>query len=286
MSPPKELEATSDNEGNRNRSRSTATAALQSSTPINYQKILMRFYLATFLLFSLIGIGNQVELPSENYFADKGNLFNQYFVKLGWAWTFWPLLVYIPYTSYKVFRDQSGPVIIDGMIRWAIGSAYWYMMTQWCFGPSVFDRIYHHWPWASCSEESLRNHHLCHSYGHQWDSFDVSGHCFLLLHSSLVLWEEIRASRWSLSAQGLWRRTRCCQRFDPFEMIMILFFSALLFLWYWMLIVTCVYFHTWSEKLVGVGFGFAYWALSYCFLFKRNTPLFSMPLTHKILHIQ
>jgi len=74
----------------------------------------------------------------------------------------------------------------------------------------------------------------CKVAGGKWSGgHDLSGHVFLLTHASLFLWSELLPIL-SLSGAAGW------------ESVGVL---ALLGLWWWMLLMTGVYFHTWLEKV-------------------------------------
>lgn len=74
----------------------------------------------------------------------------------------------------------------------------------------------------------------CKLAGGSWNGgHDLSGHVFLLTHASLFLWSEVTPV---LSRSGALEG----------ETIGVL---ALLGLWWWMLLMTGVYFHTWREKV-------------------------------------
>jgi hypothetical protein len=61
------------------------------------------------------------------------------------------------------------------------------------------------------------------------------------------------------------------------ERFLVIFMLALMSLWLWMLVVTSVYFHTWTEKVLGVALGMAFWRFSYAhyyMLFSINPTIF------------
>ncbi|KAL8935610.1 MAG: hypothetical protein Q9216_005336, partial [Gyalolechia sp. 2 TL-2023] len=102
-----------------------------------------------------------------NYFALKKNVFNQYFVKVGWFWfsTAWAVWVGVGVgmvkKAGKVERGRVVEVVDDedekslnsldeGLVltpqrlrslgRWAVTTVWWMLVTQWCFGPALIDR--------------------------------------------------------------------------------------------------------------------------------------------------
>lgn len=198
-----------------------------------YQSDLLRFYL--FLIIVGTIAGELVNLPTF-YLTEKKNVFNQVFVKKGWAWTMILLLFLI--ASCKSSRLGSLKKLFGA-------TAYWFLITQWTFGPSLLERIYK--TIGSCSLLHLKEFHLCHEGGGEWSGLDISGHCFLLLHSSLLIWEMLLKSRSNFQLKNG-----------------ILLFSGILLLWLlilWtiMLIVTVLYYHDITEKILGSILGFGYW---------------------------
>lgn len=229
----------------------------------SYQRVLLGFYPLVVILASLLG--EYEHLPREHFFTDKRNFLNRYFVKFGWAWTVLPLTGFICLHRYTQPRGPTSPSLRRSLLLIALCTCYWVCMTQWFFGPSLFSRIFHHWPWALCSHPAHDEHHTCTSNGHEWLSFDVSGHCFLLILGSLLLWEELR-SRYRLV-------------FKKWNVGVRLLFSLnviVLFLWTWMLIVTCLYYHTWNEKLLGTCFGLVGWLLFYDKTYHRRCRLVTL----------
>ncbi len=198
-----------------------------------YQSDLLFFY--SFLIIFGTITGEVFNLPIF-YLTEKSNLLNQIFVKRGWAWTF-ILLCFLRVNS-PGSRSRSLKKLFSATI-------YWFLITQWTFGPSLLERIYKYI--GSCSLLHLKEFHLCYEGGGEWDGLDISGHCFLLLHSSLLIWEELISSRSYL-------------KYGPVLFCGILLI-LLLILWAVMLIVTVLYFHSMIEKVLGAVLGFGFWFL-------------------------
>ena len=108
---------------------------------------------------------------------------------------------------------------------------------------------------GSCSNQLIYDIKQCKNANYLWSGFDISGHCFLLLHSSLLLLEEI-------SPLLLQNHTAKSNR--NFKRNIVSFGGVLLvFLWYVLLLSTCFYFHTILEIYAGSVLGFGYWGLMY-----------------------
>ncbi|KPI44444.1 uncharacterized protein AB675_8412 [Cyphellophora attinorum] len=69
-----------------------------------------------------------------NYFAGKGNLVNQYFVKLGWLWT--TLAFTLLQLTTRPPASSKQKHYVQAAIRYAIVTTSWYLVTQWFFGPA------------------------------------------------------------------------------------------------------------------------------------------------------
>jgi hypothetical protein len=218
------------------------------------------FYVLTVVLGSIYGSYRQKSLPTSetswlNWFniTHKSNLFNQYFVKFGWFWTSLIFLIY----AMKVIHVNNRVQAAKSVIRWILATLYWYFITQQFFGPSIIDRIFV-FTGGRCydkyhSETKVYEAYICKSGGGRWSGgYDLSGHCFLLIHASLLLWEEIsaftyRPENWEIAREK--------------EKIISGILGFFLLLWWFMLGVTAIYFHDFSEKLTGTILGVLYWAL-------------------------
>lgn len=93
-----------------------------------------------------------------NYFARKNNVFNVYFVKIGWLWTtlaFISILLFQPAfrpsptcrpPPSQAQQQQPQPTrlrrSLQALLRFTLATAVWYLTTQWCFGPAIIDRSF------------------------------------------------------------------------------------------------------------------------------------------------
>ncbi|VDO52428.1 unnamed protein product [Haemonchus placei] len=112
-------------------------------------------FLAFVALLSLVS--SFVTLDNSLYIVQKHSVFNQYGVKLGWMWTCFTVGPFIWFSSRAHHRTDSfgGSGIRCDIIR--------YSRT------------------------------MCKEKGGVWiPGFDISGHCFLLIYSMLVMAEEIK----------------------------------------------------------------------------------------------
>lgn len=176
---------------------------------------------------------------NSSYFSQKHNIFNVVFVKYGWLWTTLVFLVHL--SRVRASRSKA-------LLRWGIATVWWILITQWCFGPPIMDRAFLVTGGACKTlNDDLANSRTgmttpvrimtgatCKIQGGKWSGgHDLSGHVFLLTHASLFLWSELLP----FLKAGLW---------GGFENSAVYF---ILGMWWWMLLMTGIYFHTWIEKV-------------------------------------
>ena len=175
----------------------------------------------------------------DHFFASRSNLLNKYFVKLGWGWftpAFW--------LSVWARRPRN---MLKSALNYCLGTTYWLLFTQWLRGPPLMDRIFLS-TGGSCELEvsdvikQVSSSSACRKAGGVWvGGHDPSGHVFILVHTSMLLWTEllpsIRAKRHSM-----------------LELAAPL---VLMSLWAGMLFTTSLYFHSILEKMTGLIFGSA-----------------------------
>ncbi|KAJ2553387.1 hypothetical protein EV175_002960 [Coemansia sp. RSA 1933] len=191
--------------------------------------------------------------------ADKHNPLNSYLAKLAWGWTS-ALFV----AALAVCAPTRAPAASAlHAARYALASLYWVAMVRWFFGPPLLDRLFV-LTGGSClidhadSAPSISSLGACRTAGGRWaGGHDVSGHCFLLLHSALFLAEEVLSPLLALppapspSAIIIVRRTVAAAA------------AALICVWAVMLFFTAKYFHGAAELLSGSLVGVGYWAPLY-----------------------
>uniref|UniRef100_A0A0N5APM1 FIT family protein n=1 Tax=Syphacia muris TaxID=451379 RepID=A0A0N5APM1_9BILA len=184
--------------------------------------------------------GDPFQLTTNFYFAKKQNLLNEFGVKLGWFWTLLLLVPFI-YITTKA-HGKNTYVVLDRFVIFE-------RRTGRCYG----------------SEQSSRSN--CRTDGGKWiPGFDISGHCFLLIYSSLIICEESHAFRnipYVYEKGSTSRRTK--QSLNEVFTIKIYFLLlfALHLIWDFELIVTTLCYHHIHHKLVGAAFGIACWYFTY-----------------------
>lgn len=148
-----------------------------------------------------------------NYFARKNNIFNLYFVKIGWVWltvAFASLLLSQPVynSSFPSSQQQQQARFrrtLQAIFRYTIATTVWYSMTQWFFGPAIIDRGFlvtggkceqaldqmgraASDQTTSVQVDALFTAAACKAAGGAWrGGYDISGHVFMLVLATAVL---------------------------------------------------------------------------------------------------
>ncbi|OXB71847.1 UNVERIFIED_CONTAM: hypothetical protein H355_008869 [Colinus virginianus] len=239
------------------------------------------------LLLGLVVLGSALkdgELVPETPMRNKRNVLNVYFVKVAWAWTFWLLLPFIGVTTYLFARSKFfyGPTksVLAALRRLSallVGTAVWYVCTE------LFMYIENLTGTCSASSDLSEAHQLyttkqdCHQNNGIWNGFDISGHCFLLSYCTLMIVEEMAV----LEGLSIDRNARL-------RVVINSLFISLCFLtviWVFMFLCTTLYFHDFSQKLLGALVGLAAWYATYrvWYLkpFSPGLPLPNTPLSSK-----
>lgn len=269
--------------------------------PTLLEAALLAIYPATLILGSLFSylsphVNNTLYSPSQqsfpphlapSYFARKKNIFNLYFVKVGWLWTTFALLLFI--LTHPSFGRPLYPALtarrLKATLRWLGATAVWVLVTQWCFGPPLIDRSFR-LTGGVCEmlddqgqvqrmsrEREVLTHAACRVIGGQWKGgHDISGHVFLLILGSALLWMEVlpvllgarglREERRVLMADG--RTVTAAVEKAEVEGAVVAekesevvaglgtkFAVGVVALSWWMLLMTAAFFHTWFEKFTG-----------------------------------
>lgn len=202
-------------------SSSTATSQQRNPTflPTPIESALLLAYpvlLAFGTLFSLLNptVRNAAYDPAQQahvqdaalspgYFARKSNIFNVFFVKRGWAWVTLAFFVFL-FTHPAVARAGDGLRVRGrAVLRWALVTGWWVLVTQWCFGPALIDRSFR-FTGGKCDIAGARIEGgdagpkdfvtgvACKAAGGKWwGGHDISGHVFLLVLGSYFLLQEV-----------------------------------------------------------------------------------------------
>ena len=259
--------------------------------PTRLEALLLAIYPTTLLLgsiFSTISPATrsapysadaQSHVPefAPSYFAQKKNVFNVYFVKVGWFWTTAAFFV------FWIFHPGFGAALsrrrIRALARYTVVTLWWVFVTQWFFGPPLIDTMFR-FTGGQC--ELLRDEEkrermsdtrefvtaaTCKAVGGSWKGgHDISGHVFLLILGSSLLWfeflpaltrmEGLRDGRLITMLNGktasVTLEKELVQPEGDVTARGVKFALGVAGLMWWMLLMTAAYFHTWFEKFTGL----------------------------------
>lgn len=212
-----------------------------------------------------------------SYFARKKNVFNVYFVKVGWFWTTVAFAMFV--TFHPGFGSGISGRRVRAVLRYATVTTWWCFLTQWCFGPPLIDRGFR-FTGGMCEilrdpaeREEMSNTKefitaaTCKAVGGTWKGgHDISGHVFLLILGSALLWleflpaltrmEDLRDGRLITLADGkvasvAVEKEKVKEEGDATTRG-VKFALGVAGLMWWMLLMTAAYFHTWFEKFTGL----------------------------------
>ena len=219
--------------------------------------------------------------PSQapSYFAKKSNFLNVGFVRVGWFWTSLAASCFIMLHSTT---GPSGALVLTprrlrGLLRIGLCTLWWLLITQWFLGPSLMDRVFT--ASGGFCEEKLNEDGswgidgkgsavdilagaTCKLSGGIWQGgHDLSGHVFLLVLGSAMLWQEMLPLIMALLGAGERRtllgkkgreriRDAATLEQETIELGGTVKFGLLILVLCWfMLFNTAAYFHTWPEKV-------------------------------------
>lgn len=244
-------------------------------------------YFGALILCSLLKDFNM--LNSRFYLAQKSNFINQYFVKMGWAWTLavctpFVIMSSIVYTGFNLnhIRKHVGRLLVATFI--------WFTFT------SLFDVIDSNT--GSCLKGEIKNKLECKSSRNEWvNGFDISGHVFILMHSLFLMLEEVKIfNQWEQFHKKLEEKLRkditadqlspesedAIERAEywyikltPYLKINFIVMALLALLWECMLLTTCLFFHTIMHKLLAACFAVGCWFITYKTWYADKNLLFS-----------
>lgn len=238
-------------------------------------------YLGSLFIISLIG--DFMPYP-KTYFARSDNLFNVYFVKMGWAWTLVLSSPFLFMTSYTLCCGDIQKLIKNHLPRILIATFFWFVWTKLF---NIIENAYGH-----CNNRKFDTKSTCLKAGAFWNGFDISGHAFILIYSSLVLieearpivgWEYIREhirneehnrAAGEKSSTNPLRNLKdndirtlkvLYEKYTPAIRTLFIGVTVLQLLWDIMLVCTMLYFHKMIEKVLSGIFAILTWYFCYRF---------------------
>ncbi|CAN8190942.1 unnamed protein product [Coccothraustes coccothraustes] len=242
------------------------------------------------LLLAIAVLGSALkdsDLVPDTPLQNKRNPLNVYFVKVAWAWTLWLLLPFITLTTYELGRSKflygrtrSALLVLRRLGALLVGTAVWYLCTE------LF--IYIENLTGECSLRGkpsqpgqpprlYASKRECQQDGGAWNGFDISGHCFLLSYCAMMILEELAV----LEALAIDHSSKLRVVID----VLLVSLCSLTLIWVFMFLSTALYFHDFSQKLLGVLIGLGAWYGTYRFWylkpFSPGLPLPNIPLSSK-----
>ncbi|XP_047534579.1 acyl-coenzyme A diphosphatase FITM2 [Vanessa atalanta] len=237
-------------------------------------------YLGALFLLSLIA--DVLTFP-KSYFSRSDNIFNQYFVKLGWFWTLFLTVPYVFLTSYTTCCGKRKIIFTGHLLRLLIATVFWYTWT------TIFNII--ETKYGRCNSKQFDDKVTCLKNGHFWNGFDISGHCFILIYSSLILIEEARAiNGWerikdyirdeiyyrsvndkspsvnplrNIKTDELNILKTSYEKFTPYVRAFLIVIALFQLLWDVMLVSTILYYHIMVEKFISGIIAILTWFVTY-----------------------
>ncbi|RNA36255.1 FIT family protein CG10671-like [Brachionus plicatilis] len=233
--------------------------------PVN---IKVGIYLMALIICSVI---KDFKIISPTYYlAYKNNIFNKFFVKIGWGWTLAVLTPFVIMTS-SIYNCFNLIQIKNHLIRIFVATFFWFTFT------SVFEYIDSQTGY--CAKNEYRSKMSCKINKEEWlNGFDISGHIFLLMHSLFLMNEEIKVfSSWTKIYDNLEKRENLessnerfyrkakdlHKKLTPFVNFNFVLIGLLALLWEVMLLSTCLFFHTILHKLLAAFCAIGLWFLTY-----------------------
>lgn len=233
-------------------------------------------YYCTIIIGSLL---QSLNLTPNSYFASKKNIFNVYFVKIGWAWTIGLLVPLICLNLRK--KLSTIEIVSQHLSRLLVASIFWFMWTK------LFVTIELYTGECQDSNHSVTTYSACKKAGLQWTiGHDISGHVFLLMYSLLMINEEIRAyvCGGKTSTDALETEPQTFDRLVTMIHATLPFLLACLtIIWELMLLSTSLYFHTMLHKIEAALIATFSWYITYQIWYQPNSTHVFVPATPKTI---
>ncbi|XP_011310002.1 FIT family protein CG10671 [Fopius arisanus] len=209
--------------------------------------------------------------PPKTYFARSDNIFNRYFVKWGWGWLLSVIIPWVMLTGYTIACGKRS-IVVRHILRVVVATFFWYLWTKlFLHVENTYGRC------LGTKDIDLQRKTHCLKAGKFWSGFDISGHTFILIYSSLILAEEGTALvGWEgindmvvkeehsrnvqeRSASALKELTdgeleflkRTHKGLSPYVRALFVVMTLQQLLWDVMVVSTMLYYHTMIEKFVG-----------------------------------
>lgn len=256
-------------------------------------RIKVGIYCGALFLVSLMA--DFVPMP-KTYFARSDNIFNRYFVKWGWAWLLSVTIPWLALTAHTIGCGKRS-ILMKHLSRLIVATFAWFIWTKvFTFIEATYGRC------LNTREFELQTKIKCLQAGKFWSGFDISGHTFILIYSSLILaeegaswigWERINdliineehsrtasestSPLRSLSDDELELVKKAYRVFTPYLRGLFVVLTLQQMLWDVMLFSTILYYHIMVEKFLGGVVAILTWYITYRWWFKMPLNSFMAP---------
>ncbi|TKR93067.1 hypothetical protein L596_007596 [Steinernema carpocapsae] len=200
-------------------------------------------------------------LPQHFYFMRKDSFFNVYGTKIGWFWTWVAVAPFVYFAT--LFHTRNPNSAATHLLRLVVATFLWYFFTD------TFVSIEQKSGSCSIKHGSLSRAD-CRLKGGSWNrGFDISGHCFLMIYSILIICEEAVAfRRWpEYAGQGDAESIEDYRKNTNRVRWLFVGMLALHLLWDFQLVWTVLYYHTFLDKILGAFCAAASWFVTYRVIF-------------------
>ena len=215
----------------------------------------------------------------KSYFSDKRNVFNQYFVKLGWGWTLTLVATYVALSSW-VYCSGRWLAVRRHLMRLIVATVQWYVCV------TAFRQIEN--AMGMCTDSKHNDRNECLKNGKGWLGFDISGHVFLLIHSLLTISEEVKTfkdwrklgemlddedltSKRKITTEEISETKKFYKELSPYIKAVFAAIAVLSVLWEFMLLMSVVYrFHTLPQKVTAAFVAVICWFVSYRVIYRSE----------------
>ncbi|CAI58649.1 Acyl-coenzyme A diphosphatase FITM2 [Caenorhabditis elegans] len=219
------------------------------------------FYLAFVTVLSFIE--SRIELDSTYYLVQKHSVLNQYGVKMGWFWTLVIVGPFIWFSSKAHNRRDRDQPIVD-VCRLGVGTACWYFSVQFFHKVLALTSM--------CDKGRTLTRAQCSEKEGVWTpGYDISGHCFLMIYSILIITEEAIAYRhYQQVTDAVHQMDGDREEHDRLTRCIQYFFVAMLFLhafWFKQIIISVLYYHIFIEEILGAVAAVVCWFVTYRMLY-------------------
>lgn len=255
--------------------------------------IKLAIYMGTLFIVSVIG--DFAPFP-KTYFSRSDNLFNVFFVKMGWAWTLAVSVPYVVMTARVICCGDVNRLLSHHVSRILIATGVWFVFTK------SFNYVEN--AYGRCNVRGFDTKPTCLKGGHFWNGFDISGHIFILMYSSFVLieearpivgWENIKEHIRNEEHNRLTNEKSTTnplrnlkdnefqvvkylyEQYTPYTRLLFIAIAVLQLLWDFMMLCTMLYFHKMIEKVLGGMLAITVWFITYRVWYPANGLLPQLP---------